>query len=112
MMGPMVASISAFINPTSFLCRNASKATRAPNSTEPVTSTMTSTSGERANRNASSVITDDAFLLARSPEVDVIVDVTGSVEFGARVAFEAFRHKKDVGLMNAEIDATIGPIIQ
>ncbi len=58
------------------------------------------------------VVTDDASLLARSPEVDVIVDVTGSVEFGCRLAFEAFRHKKDVVLMNAEIDATIGPIMQ
>ncbi len=58
------------------------------------------------------VSTDDAFLLARSTGVDVLVDVTGSVEFGARLAFEAFRHKKDVVLLNAEIDATIGPILQ
>ena len=42
----------------------------------------------------------------------MIVDVTGSVEFGAHVAFEAFKHSKDVVLMNAEIDATIGPILQ
>ena len=58
------------------------------------------------------VVTEDAFLLARSSGVDVIVDVTGSVEFGARVALEAFRHKKHVVLLNAEIDATIGPILQ
>src|SRR6266404_2177633 len=58
------------------------------------------------------VSTDDAFLLARSTGVDVLVDVTGSVEFGARLAFEAFRQKKDVVLLNAEIDATIGPILQ
>jgi len=58
------------------------------------------------------VVTDDAFLLARSSQVDVLVDVTGSVEFGARVAFEAFRYGKDVVLLNAEIDATIGPILQ
>jgi predicted homoserine dehydrogenase-like protein len=58
------------------------------------------------------VATGDAFLLARSGEVDVLVDVTGSVEFGAQVAFEAFRHGKDVVLLNAEIDATIGPILQ
>jgi predicted homoserine dehydrogenase-like protein len=38
--------------------------------------------------------------------------VTGSVEFGARVALEAFRNEKDVVLLNAEIDATIGPILQ
>ena len=58
------------------------------------------------------VATDDAYLLARSTGVDVLVDVTGSVEFGAHVAFEAFRYKKDVVLLNAEIDATIGPILQ
>jgi predicted homoserine dehydrogenase-like protein len=57
-------------------------------------------------------ITDDAFLLARSEVIDVIVDITGSVEFGAHIALEAFKHRKDVVLMNAEIDATIGPILQ
>ncbi len=65
-----------------------------------------------AIREGKVVVTEDAFLLARSTEVDVLVDVTGSVEFGARVALEAFRHRKDVVLLNAEIDATIGPILQ
>ena len=41
-----------------------------------------------------------------------MVDVTGSVEFGAQVALEAFAHGKSVVLMNAELDATIGPILQ
>jgi predicted homoserine dehydrogenase-like protein len=58
------------------------------------------------------VVTEDAFLLARSEQIDLLVDVTGSVEFGARVVLEAFKHDKDVVLMNAEIDATIGPILQ
>jgi predicted homoserine dehydrogenase-like protein len=58
------------------------------------------------------VATEDAMLLARSPHIDVLVDVTGSVEFGARVVLEAFRHGKHVVLMNAELDATIGPILQ
>ena len=57
-------------------------------------------------------VTEDAMLLARSPHVDVIVETTGSVEFGARVLLEAFAHGKHVVLMNAEIDATIGPILQ
>jgi len=65
-----------------------------------------------ALREGKVLATDDAFLLARSPGVDVLVDVTGSVEFGARVALEAFSHRKDVVLLNAEIDATIGPILQ
>jgi predicted homoserine dehydrogenase-like protein len=63
----------------------------------------------RANK---AVATENALLLSRSGLVDVICDVTGSVEFGARVVLEAFKHGKDVVLMNAEIDATIGPILQ
>ena len=58
------------------------------------------------------VVTEDAMLLARSEQIDVLVDVTGSVEFGAQVVLEAFKHGKDVVLMNAELDATIGPILQ
>lgn len=65
-----------------------------------------------AIREGKVVATENAFFLARSPEIDVLVDVTGSVEFGARVALEAFRHHKDVVLLNAELDATIGPILQ
>ena len=58
------------------------------------------------------VATEDAMHLARSAHIDVLVDVTGSVEFGARLAMEAFRHGKDVVLMNAELDGTIGPVLQ
>ncbi len=57
-------------------------------------------------------VAEDPFLICRSGEIDVLVDVTGSVEFGAHVLLEAFRHGKPVVLMNAEVDATIGPILQ
>src|SRR6266850_2948257 len=67
---------------------------------------------EDAVRKGRPVVTEDAFLLARSEHIDVLVDVTGSVEFGARVVMEAFAHGKDVVLMNAELDGTIGPILQ
>ncbi len=58
------------------------------------------------------VVTEDALILARAEGIDVLVDVTGSVEYGAHVVLEAFAHGKPVVLMNAEIDATIGPILQ
>ena len=67
---------------------------------------------EDAIRNGKPVVTQDAFLLARSEQIDALIDVTGSVEFGANVALEAFKHGKSVVLMNAELDATIGPILQ
>ena len=57
------------------------------------------------------VVTDDAFLLCRAEQIDVLVDVTGSVEFGAQVVLEAVEHGKHVILMNAELDATLGPIL-
>ena len=58
------------------------------------------------------VATADPMFMARSPHIDVLVDVTGSVEYGAHVVLEAFKHGKDVVLMNAELDGTIGPILQ
>ena len=67
---------------------------------------------DSAAARARPVATGDPMLLARSPHIDVLVDVTGSVEYGAHVVLEAFRHRKDVVLMNAELDATIGPILQ
>jgi predicted homoserine dehydrogenase-like protein len=65
-----------------------------------------------AIRDGKPVFTQDVMLLARSEHVNLIVDTTGSVEFGARVLLEAFKHGKDVVLLNAELDATIGPILQ
>ncbi len=67
---------------------------------------------DNAIHNGTPVVTQDVMLLARSERVDLIVDTTGSVEFGARVLLEAFKHGKDVVLMNAELDATVGPILQ
>jgi predicted homoserine dehydrogenase-like protein len=67
---------------------------------------------DEAVRQGKPAVTEDAFMICRSPEIDVIVDVTGSVEFGAQVILEAFRFGKPVVLMNAEVDATIGPILQ
>ena len=67
---------------------------------------------EDAIRDSKPVVAADAFLLARSSQIDVLVDTTGSVNFGAEVILEAFQYGKDVVLLNAEIDATIGPILQ
>jgi predicted homoserine dehydrogenase-like protein len=58
------------------------------------------------------VVTEDPFLLTRSEQIDCLVDVTGAVEFGVHVVLDAFKNKKHVVLMNAELDATVGPILQ
>src|SRR5258705_810952 len=58
------------------------------------------------------VVAEDPFTICRCPAIDIVGDGTGSVEFGARVILEAFRNGKPVLLMNAEVDATIGPILR
>lgn len=57
-------------------------------------------------------ITEDAMLVCEAAGIEAIIEVTGQVEFGARVALKAFEHGKHVILMNAELDATLGPILK
>ncbi|MDB9324422.1 Gfo/Idh/MocA family oxidoreductase [Nodularia spumigena CS-591/04] len=56
-------------------------------------------------------VTEDASLLCQAEGIDAIIEVTGAVEFGAKVVMEAIAHRKHVIMMNAELDATIGPIL-
>jgi predicted homoserine dehydrogenase-like protein len=58
------------------------------------------------------VITDDALMLCEADGIDVLIEVTGAIEFGARFAMKAISCGKDVVTMNAELDATLGSIIQ
>lgn len=58
------------------------------------------------------VVAEDPFFITRSPHIDIVVDTTGSVEFGSHVILDAFKHGKSVVLMNAEVDATVGPILR
>ena len=57
-------------------------------------------------------VTNDALLLCKADGIEAIIDVTGAVEFGAHVALAAIEHGKHLILMNAELDATIGPILK
>jgi predicted homoserine dehydrogenase-like protein len=79
---------------------------------ERIASTASQAEFDEAVRRGVPAVAEDPFLICRSPEIDVVVDVTGSVDFGARVILEAFQHQKPVVLMNAEVDATIGPILR
>jgi len=65
-----------------------------------------------AIRRRMAVVAEDPFAICRCSEIDVVVDVTGSIEFGAHIILEAFKFGKPVVLMNAEVDSTIGPILR
>lgn len=56
--------------------------------------------------------TDDALLVARCEQIDVLIEVTGTVEFASQVVTTAIEHGKHVVLMNAELDGTVGPVLK
>jgi len=58
------------------------------------------------------VVAADSSMLCEAGNIDVLIDATGAVEFGAQLAMKAFDCKKDVVSMNAELDATVGSVIQ
>ena len=57
-------------------------------------------------------ITENAVLLCEAGNIDVIIEATGEIEFGAHVVLKAIGNGKHVVLMNAELDATVGPILK
>jgi len=57
-------------------------------------------------------VTTDPQAVCRAPGIDAVVEVTGQVESGSSVAQDAIEHGKHVILVNAELDATIGPILK
>lgn len=58
------------------------------------------------------VTTDDPTVLTDAPSIEVIIEVTGTVEYAAHVVERAFESGKHVVLMNAELDGTVGPILK
>jgi predicted homoserine dehydrogenase-like protein len=57
-------------------------------------------------------VTEDAMLVATSPHVDVVLEVTGAVEDAAGPVLAAIEAGKHVALMNPELDGTVGPILK
>ena len=51
-------------------------------------------------------------LLCEAENIDALIEVTGTIEYSAHVVMKAIENNKHVILMNAELDATIGPILK
>ena len=58
------------------------------------------------------VLTDDPQVLTRCQAIDLIVEVTGTVDHGASVVLDAIAHRKPVVMVNAELDSLIGPLLK
>jgi predicted homoserine dehydrogenase-like protein len=57
-------------------------------------------------------VTSDPLVVCAAQQVDVVVEATGHVDHGARVAMAAIEHGTHLVLMNAEVDATVGPLLK
>ncbi len=56
-------------------------------------------------------VTTDYRAVVEAGQVDAIVETTGAVEFGCHVICAAIDQGKHLVTMNAEVDATVGPIL-
>jgi predicted homoserine dehydrogenase-like protein len=71
-----------------------------------------SRAAETAINHGMPVLTDDPSVLTTCPAIDILLEVTGTVEAAAGVVLQAFEHGKHVVLVNAELDSLVGPILK
>lgn len=67
---------------------------------------------QSALRSGTAVVTSDPRLLAEADGIDVLLDVTGTIEPILPALLTAIERRKHVVLMNAELDGTLGPILK
>jgi len=67
---------------------------------------------ERAIAAGTPAVTDDPTLPGQTGAVDAVVEATSSVEFGAHTALAALEGGKHLLLVNADLDALLGPILK
>ena len=67
---------------------------------------------ERSVLRGTPVLTDDPAVLIRCPAVDLVIEVTGTVDFAAGIVLDAIAHGKHTVIVNAELDSTLGPILK
>lgn len=77
-----------------------------------VTEVSTSAELDDVVRRGGHAVTDDPAVVCGSDHVQVVVEATGHVEYGAQVTVAAIEAGKHVVLMNAELDATVGPLLK
>ena len=57
-------------------------------------------------------VTENPMLVATSPHVDILLEVTGAVEEAIAPILAAIEHRTHVVLMNAELDGTVGCLLK
>lgn len=67
---------------------------------------------ETAVSNGKMVVTNDWKIAVHLPQVEAVIDCTGSPVMGATITLECINYKKHIVMMNVECDITVGPILR
>ncbi len=67
---------------------------------------------EKALDSGKRIATANYQIATRLPQIEVIIEATGSVEMGAITTLDAIDHGKNIVMMSVECDITIGPILR
>ena len=67
---------------------------------------------EKARKNNKSVITQNIDVVCQGWDIDLIIEVTGTINFATAAILKAIENRKHVLSFNVEIDATLGPILK
>ena len=59
-----------------------------------------------------STYTDNFDAICESEQIDILIESTGHIEFGANVTLKAINCGKDIVSMNVELDGTVGSILK
>jgi len=68
-------------------------------------------SWDEALRDGSTFVQDDAETMIAHPQLDIVIDATGSPAAGIRHALLCCRHRKHIIMVNVEADALAGPLL-
>ncbi|EJL87907.1 putative homoserine dehydrogenase [Herbaspirillum sp. CF444] len=68
-------------------------------------------SWDEALRDGSTFVQDDAEAMISHPQLDIVIDATGSPAAGIRHALLCCRHRKHIIMVNVEADALAGPLL-
>ena len=66
---------------------------------------------DQAAKAGTTFITDDALTAIRHPQLDIVIDATGSPAAGIRHVLACCEHGKHVVMVNVEADALAGPLL-
>ncbi|MEM7028291.1 MAG: SAF domain-containing protein [Chloroflexota bacterium] len=90
--------------------KNAFKISRIPE--DVVQEATTAKAIDAAIHSGKRVVTNDGFLVAQAELIDVVVEITGVPNVGARIAYEAIERKKHVVMVTVEADVTVGALLR